>query len=344
MRLPVTRLLHVLLSVPVLAVAAIAVTPATHAHAAEVRPKPVVVVIDPGHGGAANPAEPDMPFDPGAIAPSNGLQEKEVTLAVALRLRSLLQADGVDVILTRSDDRSMTIGQRAAVATQNHADLFLSIHFNSFTDSSAVGSLVLYPKSTDAAFARVMDAAMARRLVPLGVPESGIQLRDNWWVNERMPTVTVEPAYLSNPVEAQLIADVTFQQALAQALREGLETFDPAIAQRRAEIARWDRAHPQQVVRPTAAGAASGRPSGSSPLPELLRDGLLVLLLALVVRWPRSAWRVVRALQRTLLRLVERVVLRRAAARRRRRAVLRRHGALQAQRLARPHHIYDDLF
>lgn len=78
------------------------------------------VVLDPGHGGA----------DPGAIA-SDGLKEKDVTLAVALELQQLLQAQGgIKVRMTRSRDKSVSLARRVAIANETSADLFVSIHVN----------------------------------------------------------------------------------------------------------------------------------------------------------------------------------------------------------------------
>src|SRR5450759_927813 len=143
MRRPATRLLHVLLSVPVLTATVIAASPTAHAQTAA--PQPLVVVIDPGHGGAVNPAQPDMPFDPGAIAPSNGLEEKDATLAVSLRLRALLEQDDINAILTRSADIPLSVQQRSDTANNNGASVFVSVHYNSFTAGGPNGSLVLYP-------------------------------------------------------------------------------------------------------------------------------------------------------------------------------------------------------
>jgi len=78
------------------------------------------VVIDPGHGGA----------DPGSRS-ATGIEEKQVTLAVAQRLRGVLEAQlGVRVILTRDIDTMVAIDQRAAIANNNKADLFISLHAN----------------------------------------------------------------------------------------------------------------------------------------------------------------------------------------------------------------------
>jgi N-acetylmuramoyl-L-alanine amidase len=78
------------------------------------------VVIDPGHGGR----------DTGTIGPS-GLKEKDLVLDIAHRLRAKLEERlGTDVILTRDDDRFIPLEERTAIANQNSADLFISIHAN----------------------------------------------------------------------------------------------------------------------------------------------------------------------------------------------------------------------
>jgi len=89
-----------------------------------------VVVIDPGHGGK----------DPGAIG-RRGTKEKDITLAVAKRLKRILEAQGnVRVILTRDRDRFITLGERARVANRAHADLFVSLHCNKARNRSAKGA------------------------------------------------------------------------------------------------------------------------------------------------------------------------------------------------------------
>jgi N-acetylmuramoyl-L-alanine amidase len=342
MRRPATRLPHVLFSVPVVIAAVIAASPTAHAGSA---PTPLVVVIDPGHGGAINPSQPDMPFDPGAIAPSNGLMEKDATLAVALRLQSLLRQDGVDAILTRATDTGLSIQQRSDIANNNGAALFVSIHFNSFSNPGPHGSLVLYPSAADVPFAQAMSGSMERYLGPLGVADDGVVLRDNWWIHTRMPTVTVEPAYLSNTREAALIATPGFQQVLAMSIRAGMEAYDPQVLRRRAQIIAWNRLHPDHPVTPTSTAAAhTAVPAGSGWVGTVVRDALLLGLLAAVVRWPRTAWLVVRTVARAAQVGVDRVLVRRAARRRRRRAVELRAMAAHTQRFARPHHIYDELF
>lgn len=78
------------------------------------------VVLDPGHGGN----------DPGSMT-GDGFAEKEITLDIALKLRDLLVKDGIEVVLTRSEDRYITLRDRAEAANATRGDLFVSIHVNS---------------------------------------------------------------------------------------------------------------------------------------------------------------------------------------------------------------------
>lgn len=91
------------------------------AASAETR-RPFVVVLDAGHGGP-------FPHD-GAHGP-RGLVEKDVALAVTLRLKELLEQSGATVVLTRESDANLPLWRRVLIANESGADLFLSIHCNS---------------------------------------------------------------------------------------------------------------------------------------------------------------------------------------------------------------------
>jgi N-acetylmuramoyl-L-alanine amidase len=88
-----------------------------------------VIVIDPGHGGV----------EVGAVGPT-GLQEKNLTLDLARRLKSQLERQGTTVVLTRDDDRVLPLDDRTAIANHNRAILFISIHLNASKRKSAVGA------------------------------------------------------------------------------------------------------------------------------------------------------------------------------------------------------------
>lgn len=261
MRHRANRSLHVLACAPVIALAAVALAPTAHAHAAS-DPRPVVVVLDAGHGGSPDNANPDKPYDPGAVGP-NGLLEKDVALDVARRVRTLLQRDDVAVVLTRDSDVYLDIPTRSQVAVDTHADVFTSIHMNGFDDPAAAGSVTLYPGGNDHAFATTMAAAIDTALSPYGVQSRGTMLRDNWWIHVPCPVVTVEPVFITNPAEAALMARDDVRDALAAAIRDGIERQDPDIAARKAAL---------EAYRTTHGGAlpsVPGTPAAAAPAPAL---------------------------------------------------------------------------
>jgi N-acetylmuramoyl-L-alanine amidase len=101
-----------------------------------------LVVIDPGHGG----------IDPGAIG-ARKTREKDVVLAYGLELKKVLEASGsVDVVMTRSDDRFLSLRDRVRVARENQADLFIAIHADTVRGPEARGATIytLSEKASDA--------------------------------------------------------------------------------------------------------------------------------------------------------------------------------------------------
>ena len=110
------------------------------------------IVIDPGHGGS----------ETGAIGPS-GIQEKALTLDLARSLAARLSRLGVQTVLTRNDDGNLKLDDRPAIANQNKADLFISIHLNSSLGANAYGTetYFLSPQATDPRAARSADAENA---------------------------------------------------------------------------------------------------------------------------------------------------------------------------------------
>lgn len=119
--------------------------PGTHAVVTATRP---LVVIDPGHGG----------IDNGATAP-NGVHEKDITLAFARQLQDvLIQSGRFDVALTREDDTFLRLEERVTLARQNKADLFLSLHADSFQQPEIRGASV-YTRDENAT--DVLDKVLA---------------------------------------------------------------------------------------------------------------------------------------------------------------------------------------
>lgn len=116
------------------------------------------VVIDSGHGGN----------DPGAIG-KNGLKEKDINLDIAKRLNSLLKAEGVQTVLTRTTDKFVPLSTRVNLANKSGADLFISIHSNAARSRSLNGFEVYYvsPSVSDS-----KRAAFTARTVSLNLKDA----------------------------------------------------------------------------------------------------------------------------------------------------------------------------
>jgi N-acetylmuramoyl-L-alanine amidase len=110
------------------------------------------VVVDPGHGGR----------DPGATG-IGGLREKDVNLAISKKLAAGLEKRGFDVVLTRSDDRALTLEERTAVAESSGGDVFVSIHANA-TSRKLTRGIELY----------TLDANHERHSLDVAARENGV--------------------------------------------------------------------------------------------------------------------------------------------------------------------------
>lgn len=185
------------------------------------------IVIDPGHGIDPNGR------DPGAIGPT-GVQEKDVNLAIALKLAALLKQAGANVYLTRSDDNCpYTLSGRAYYANDLGADLFISIHSNASLSTEASGTSTYFyaPEGTELGQQRWerLHLAMAIQnalVAVLGTKDLGVR-EANFAVlrNTDMPSVLVETAFLSNPTEEQLLKNPSFQAKVAEGIFNGISAY-----------------------------------------------------------------------------------------------------------------------
>ncbi len=172
-----------------------------------------VVVLDPGHGG----------HDPGALG-ARGTREKDVVLAVSLRLRDLLRDKGARVVMTRADDVAVGLYERAEVARSAGADAFLSVHANWTWGKSIRGvEAYYYPGGEGGSLAEAAVRQLARRL---GVPARGALPADFVVLRETpAPAALVEVGFLSHPAEESLLADPRYREEVAAALAAAVEEF-----------------------------------------------------------------------------------------------------------------------
>jgi len=199
-----------------------------------------VIVIDPGHGGS----------NVGTHSVLDGRFEKEFTLDWALRLAPLLATNGWQVFLTRTNDMDIALSNRVMFAEAHHADLFISLHFNSTPDrNKKTAGLETYcstpagmPSSLTRDYADTwsqyfpnnsFDAQNLQLAVLLHTALLRASDEDDRGVRrvrfigvlhgQRHPAALIEGGYLSNPHEAKRIENPAFRQKLAQAVADALK-------------------------------------------------------------------------------------------------------------------------
>jgi len=184
------------------------------------RPAPVprrmsgTVVIDAGHGGK----------DPGATSVL-GFYEKTVNLSVAHKVARLLEQRGLRVKMTRTSDYFVELEDRVAIANNLRADLFVSIHSDSFPKSTRRGYTVYIARSASSSSRRAASA-IARSMSGTGLNSFGVQTAGyHVLTGTRGPAVLVELGYLSNRSEAALLRSGSFQSRLAQAVADGISDY-----------------------------------------------------------------------------------------------------------------------
>ena len=125
-------------------------------------PSPYVVAIDAGHGGSPT-TDPTQLWDPGVVV--GAIMEKEITLDLAFRLRTLLRKERVKVVMTRTTDEYVEISERWNRVHASGARMFISLHVNAYDgDPSISGAAVFYPKPDSLPFAQAIDAGLAQAL------------------------------------------------------------------------------------------------------------------------------------------------------------------------------------
>jgi len=197
-----------------------------------------VIVIDPGHGG----------MNTGTHSILDGQFEKEFTLDWALRLAPLLAQEGWQAFLTRTNDVDDSLSNRVAFADAHHADLFISLHFNSLAPDekpSGIETYCLTPTGMPSTLTRgygdpwsdsfpnnafdAQNLQLAVRLQSALLRETGMDDRGVCRARfigvlrgQRRPAVLIEAGFLSNPSDARQIETPAFRQKLAQAVADAL--------------------------------------------------------------------------------------------------------------------------
>lgn len=190
-----------------------------------------IICIDPGHGGT----------DVGAIGHIGGkdVYEKNITLSIALPLRDMLTSAGAKVVMTRDTDKDVygpwadadpELQARCDIANEVHADAFVSIHIDSFSNSSVDGTTAYYnaKSSKDLLLAQMMHQATMNSL---SIPDRGVKSND-FYVNvyTTMPSVLMEMGFITNDHRVKMLTSSWGPRGIAQSLFNGLVNYFAAIS------------------------------------------------------------------------------------------------------------------
>jgi len=198
-----------------------------------------VIVLDPGHGGLKG----------GTLSILDRRPEKEFTLDWARRLKPLLETNGWTVFLTRTNDTDIALTNRVSFAEARHADVFISLHFNSAAPDKKQSGLETYcltptgmPSTLTRGYTDFWQEHFANNAFDLdnlrlalrlhrallragGEEDRGVRRARFMDVlhGQHRPAVLIEGGFLSNPQEAEKIESAAFRQKLAEAIANALK-------------------------------------------------------------------------------------------------------------------------
>ncbi|MCQ4924102.1 N-acetylmuramoyl-L-alanine amidase [Tissierella carlieri] len=172
------------------------------------------LTIDAGHGGK----------DSGAVG-TTGVKEKDITLKLALKVGKILSSRGVSVNYTRTDDSSVELSQRAAIANNSKARFFLSIHINSASSPTANGTET-YAFSAGGQGEKLAAAVQKNLVAAIGLTNRGVKFANFAVLRETaMPAALTEVNFICNPKEEAMLKDEAFLDKTATGISKGVVEF-----------------------------------------------------------------------------------------------------------------------
>lgn len=188
--------------------------------------KKKTIAIDPGHGGE----------DPGAIGPT-GVTEKSITLNIAKELQRILEESGAKVIMTRTKDTEVSAKHRQAndidelqarcdVANKAGADIFISVHMDSFSNRKASGTTGYYYEKGSTASRKLAAHIQSSVINQIKTESRGVKSCNFYVVKHtKMPATLIEVAFVSNPKEEKLLASARGVRLAAIGIARGISAF-----------------------------------------------------------------------------------------------------------------------
>lgn len=190
-----------------------------------------VVIIDPGHGG-----------EDGGTQSEDGTLEKDINLAISLKINDILLSEGFNTVLVRDgdyliyDESSSTLREKKVSDIHNRMKImgsyddciFLSVHQNYFTESKYSGAQVFYSKNNPESqkIALEIQSAIVSELQPDNTREIKESTTDIYLLyNAQAPAVMVECGFMSNKEEAANLCDENYQLKMAESIVKGLKQY-----------------------------------------------------------------------------------------------------------------------
>lgn len=185
----------------------------------------VTICIDAGHGGR----------DGGCVGKTSGAKESDLTLSITKKLASYLKLNGFNVVLTRENENGLygdgsnkkkeDMEVRREIINNNNSDCVISIHINSFNDSSVRGAQVFYDETDENSknLAQDMQNVLANNLKD---SNKSVKTGDFFLLKCRdVPSILIECGYLSNPEEEALLITSAYQEKIAYTIFCGVLKF-----------------------------------------------------------------------------------------------------------------------
>lgn len=186
-----------------------------------------VIVIDPGHGG----------FDPGKVG-VNEVLEKDINLKISLLLKDVLESEGYEVLMTRTEDcglysstdsnkKRVDMQKRVEIINSSNAVLAVSIHQNSFEQESSKGAQVFYHQESEKG--KILGETLQETIKSV-IADGNHRVaksNDSYYMlrKTQCPLVIVECGFLSNQAEAKLLTEDEYQKKMAGAIRDGIKKY-----------------------------------------------------------------------------------------------------------------------
>lgn len=197
-----------------------------------VSPTPRTIILDAGHGGE----------DPGAVSDYSGLREKDVNLNIVMLLKSLLEKDNYNVILTRDSDqlvydaetknilqkRREDLTRRKKIMDESGADIVVSVHLNKFPQTKYHGAQTFFPPNSPDSQKLANEIQKSIRLdVDNENDRVALVKKDQIMILKDLKTTTVivECGFLSNSEEENKLAKEDYQNKLAAAIKGGVDNY-----------------------------------------------------------------------------------------------------------------------